>query len=223
MATLSFPQSKAKWIILGFSTFAAFYIFSKIYNKEKAVPIAELTEDDQKNLLRYKYQLAAGNGAMSVKRNMARFGDRHLIPHLFPGQDPNQKIPKKIQKKKKAKKSASENWENEFEKPKIINVDFPVDVFLRMRPLIKHEIEAEHEQIKYEIKRGKKKTKKFILSTNRRGRDITCKAERLRNVILAKHNNEYVFKMCIMPCIDALFGGTPCAAFAYGHSGSGKV
>merc|ERR1712045_442577 len=32
-----------------------------------------------------------------------------------------------------------------------------------------------------------------------------------------------VFKMAILPCIDALFAGTPCAAFAYGHSGSGKT
>jgi len=32
-----------------------------------------------------------------------------------------------------------------------------------------------------------------------------------------------VFRMSIEPCIDALFGGTRCAAFAYGHSGSGKT
>ena len=131
-------------------------------------------------------------------------------------QNANSTIPKKNKKKRKNKKRNK--------KKKIVNVDFPVDVFLRMRPLIKHEIDAEHEEINYNIKTDEEtQTKKFILSINQRGRDRKLEFKGLRNVILAKHNNEYVFNTCIMPCIDALFEGTPCAAFAYGHSGSGKV
>merc|ERR1712228_516111 len=170
------------------------------------------------------YQLAVGNGVVTVKRSMIRFGDRHLIPHLFPGQDANQEIPKRGKRKNFKSAVASKNWDAEYKKPEIINVEFPVDVFLRMRPLIGHEIDEQHKEIKYSIKKTKKsQRKKFILSTNQKGRDREYTFKGLKNIILPKQNNEFVFKQCIMPCIDALFAGTPCAAFAYGHSGSGKT
>eukprot|EP01083_Nonionella_stella_P062294 161996_1 len=211
-------MSVSQWIILGVCCGSAVHLFYKIYNKQSI-----LTEEDEKSLDKYKYQLHAKVSVNSVKRTMAKFGDRHLIPYLFPGEAANQTIPKRRNRNKQTGKKSNFLGSAQWQEAKPINVDFPVDVFVRIRPLIHHEIEAKHATLQYIIKKSKKNgTKKLIVKKQtEQKRQQTFGG--LNSIIRPKQNNQQTFELCIMPCIDSLFKGRMCAAFAYGHSGSGKT
>eukprot|EP01084_Bolivina_argentea_P257825 434457_1 len=211
-------KNASKWAVLVLTSIGTAYVLSKIYNKQLI-----LNEKDKDSLEKYKYQIVAGIKPVVVKRTMAKFGDRHLIPYLFRGENANQRIPKRRVKKITVNKNTNFFSDAEWKYPKPINVEFPVDVFVRIRPLIRHEIDGNHKQLKYVIKKLKKKgTKKLIIKKQtQQKREQTF--GRLTNIILPKQNNQHTFQLCIMPCIDSLFSGKMCAAFAYGHSGSGKT
>ena len=117
-------------------------------------------------------------------------------------------------------------------------VKFPVQVFVRLRPLIGQEIEAKDEEIEYETKYGKK-SKSHLLNIV----DITKKTRRsaikkkkkkeeapkykkfkgFQNVLIGTDDNQQCFQRCIEPSIDNIFNGYTVCSFAYGHTGSGKT
>jgi len=124
---------------------------------------------------------------------------------------------------------------------------FPVQVFVRLRPLIRSEIEAEHKEMVYDTKNLKSKTTTMIIedSTARnvrrpairkskakgkgKGKDAGKKAVKLkkfkgfRRVLSAEVDNHATFERCIMPSIGSLVEGRTVCVFAYGHTGSGKT
>eukprot|EP01084_Bolivina_argentea_P287013 492441_1 len=117
-------------------------------------------------------------------------------------------------------------------------IKFPVQVFVRFRPLIKEEIDEEHKQLQFKTK-SVKKSKSTTLNIN----DITKKArksaikkkksksdkpaiksfKRFRSVLTQTDDNQSTFKTCILPSIHNIFKGYTVCAFAYGHTGSGKT
>ena len=122
-------------------------------------------------------------------------------------------------------------------------VKFPVQVFVRLRPLIKEEIEGKHEEIEYDTKYIKKTKstsinitdiskrrnirKSAIPKKNKKKNDDTPKKLKkfkgFKGIINATDNNLTCFKQVIEPSIDNIFNGFTVCSFAYGHTGSGKT
>ena len=115
-----------------------------------------------------------------------------------------------------------------------------------MRPLIKEEIEGNHEEIEYDtkyIKKTKSTTinitditakskpvrRSIIPKKNKKGKDGSDEAKKLKKfkgfkgILSATDNNFEAFKQVIEPSIGNVFNGFTVCAFAYGHTGSGKT
>jgi len=117
---------------------------------------------------------------------------------------------------------------------------FPVRVFVRVRPLIRSEIEAEHKEITYNAKRMKSKTtmmsiedstarnvrKSAIQKAKAKGKTGKAKLKKFKGfggVLSAEIDNHATFEQCILPSIGNLLEGRTVCVFAYGHTGSGKT
>eukprot|EP01084_Bolivina_argentea_P140941 247699_1 len=220
MSSFHPSPSYARWIIFSAVGITATFLLYKTYQKiapnapKKVALIEDLSADDKDIFDKYAYQLRIGISRGTVKRTMHRLGDKHLILLLFPNEDPNQ-IPKKEKKKV--------NNRNTYQKAPVIEMRFPVQVFVRMRPLIAVETEQKQQAFKYGTKTSKKTKKKTLIlkKAGPSGRNLEYKG--FMNVILPKHNNLFTFKAVVLQCVDAIFQGQICASFAYGHSGSGKT
>jgi len=220
---------RAKWVVAAMCSLSALFVVYTLYNKRE-----ELSEQDRALVEKYQYQIRGGvTSHAMVKRSMAKFGDRRLIPYVFPGQDANQVIPDK-KKRSAKKKRAGEDWSAEYKEAKPITVNFPLDVFVRIRPLIAHEVDSNHEKLQFKITSAKKKKQKGKKGNKKKVTKTLCVVKQqsqrrdqnfdgLSDVLLPEHDNEATFQLCIVPCIDRLFAGEMCAAFAFGHSGSGKT
>ena len=105
------------------------------------------------------------------------------------------------------------------------SVKFPVQVFVRMRPLVGKEISDNHESIEYNVKTNKKKSTKSLTLEKVFGRnnERDKKYTDLTNVILPTNNNEATFDICLKPALSNIFKGEKTCIFAYGHTGSGKT
>eukprot|EP01083_Nonionella_stella_P161376 528485_1 len=117
--------------------------------------------------------------------------------------------------------------EDEKEEKKEDNIPkFPVQVFVRMRPLVGNELIENHKAVAYQVKKNKKKkTQSLVLQkvfgrNNERDKKFTG----FKLLCLPDQNNEFVFNTCILPtCVPSIFNGERVCAFAYGHTGSGKT
>ena len=121
---------------------------------------------------------------------------------------------------------------------------FPIQVFVRMRPLVGREIEEKHEEMEYIVKpftftkTGKKKEKKtkkgnkdkvsrslsMITLNNVSGRkmDRSKDYKGFEAIILPGDDNIKTFNTCIKPSLENIVNGDSTCVFAYGHTGSGK-
>eukprot|EP01083_Nonionella_stella_P165297 549568_1 len=120
-------------------------------------------------------------------------------------------------------------------------IKFPVQVFVRLRPLIKEEIADKHEEMEYKTKNIKKTKSTSLHITDKSAKNIrrsaipkkkkknskaTKKLKKFsgfREVFLAQADNFECFKKCILPSLDSVFKGFTVCSFAYGHTGSGKT
>jgi len=119
---------------------------------------------------------------------------------------------------------------------------FPVQVFVRLRPLIKEEIEAKDACIEYQSKHDAKTEKSSLnivdkskaerqsiipskkkKKKNQDDRRTYKKYGNFRGVVEANDDNERCFQQCIVPSIEGIFEGHTVCSFAYGHTGSGKT
>eukprot|EP01084_Bolivina_argentea_P023284 43423_1 len=125
------------------------------------------------------------------------------------------------------------------------NFKFPVQVFVRFRPLIKSEIEGKHNEIIYKTKSisnnssntiiindiTKKQRKSNIQRPNKNSKTKAPKTTKIaikkfkgfRSILSANDNNIQTFNKCILPSIDNVLKGCNVCCFAYGHTGSGKT
>lgn len=136
---------------------------------------------------------------------------------------------------------------------KDISYKFPVEVFIRIRPLVGKEVEDGHEPINYTVKTSKKKgTKTLVLkkesaltaTTNNnddgddekemsavqkrlqkrlKTRNRDVKYQGFKHILEPTDNNFRVFARCIGPALPAIMKGDKTCVFAYGHTGSGKT
>ena len=152
-----------------------------------------------------------------VYKNLTEFFD---FPESKVANDKNKKEP--ISNPTDEKQDASAMKDEEEEK-KDNRAKFPVQVFVRMRPLVGKEIVEGHESLKYNVKKLKKKqTQSLVLKgvfgrNNERDKKFTG----FREVIVPKCDNQVTFNKCLLPSIDNLFLGEKMCVFAYGHTGSG--
>ena len=123
-------------------------------------------------------------------------------------------------------------------------IKFPVQVFVRLRPLIKEEIEGEHEEIEYttkyikktksttinivDITKNKSKRRGFIPKKKKKEEPKEepkklKKFKGFKGVLIPNDNNFECFKQAIEPSIGNIFNGYTVCSFAYGHTGSGKT
>ena len=119
---------------------------------------------------------------------------------------------------------------------------FPIKVFLRIRPLIKDEIENKHDMISYDCAESKQGDKKTIILKNidaatgtekEKGKGKGKGKGKLSNkelkytgfsaVVTPKDDNKATFSVCIEPSLSAMLNGKTVCCFAYGHTGSGKT
>eukprot|EP01084_Bolivina_argentea_P029589 54943_1 len=131
-------------------------------------------------------------------------------------------------------------YENDIKKEPIDKtmIKFPVRVFVRLRPLIKEEIEQKHEKFEYNTKYIKKtkSTKININDITKKQRQSSIKRKNKKNnkipikkfsgfnsILSETQNNNETFKQCILPSIENIFSGFTICSFAYGHTGSGKT
>ena len=111
---------------------------------------------------------------------------------------------------------------------------FPIRVYVRIRPLVGKEIEEKHDSLSYSIKKvaakkskkkGKnnkktKETKTFAISKNGR---ISKQYTGFTNILEPNATNKDTFTTCILPCLSSMLNGDSSCVFAYGHTGSGKT
>ena len=102
---------------------------------------------------------------------------------------------------------------------------FPVQAFVRMRPLVGKEIVEKHESINYSVKTNKKKeTQSLVLKgVTGRNNERDKKYTGFRRVLQPKLDNKATFDTCLLPSIPHLWNGQKMCIFAYGHTGSGKT
>lgn len=124
--------------------------------------------------------------------------------------------------------------------------EFRVHVFVRMRPLIRSEIDNEDGQIVTDTK-FVNKTKSTTLciedstarnvrksAIKRPGKGSGSKSKKeekkkmkifkgFSGVLFADHDNRETFNQCILPSMDRIWSGHTVCSFAYGHTGSGKT
>eukprot|EP00485_Elphidium_margaritaceum_P000084 CAMPEP_0202692016 /NCGR_PEP_ID=MMETSP1385-20130828/6523_1 /ASSEMBLY_ACC=CAM_ASM_000861 /TAXON_ID=933848 /ORGANISM="Elphidium margaritaceum" /LENGTH=508 /DNA_ID=CAMNT_0049347485 /DNA_START=18 /DNA_END=1544 /DNA_ORIENTATION=- len=121
---------------------------------------------------------------------------------------------------------------------------YPISVFVRIRPLVGDEKENGHESVEYSVSNATQKKSKSKAQTKGKNNKsngkpntqnltlVKCagrsgtedkKYINFKSIVLPTHNNEYTFAQVILPSIDNLFVGCDTCAFAYGHTGSGKT
>ena len=120
------------------------------------------------------------------------------------------------------------------------NDKFPVDVYVRMRPLVGDEIKENHEMINYTIKFNKKTKTSIAFKDNNENKDTNNetnnsapkmpkrrdnkngkKYKGFTKILIPKDNNNDTYNACIKPILVKFYSGLPICAFAYGHTGSG--
>ena len=122
---------------------------------------------------------------------------------------PQQKSPP-IESTEEVKKEESKETEEE---------KFPVQVFVRMRPLVGKEIVDKHTSIEYEVKKIKKKKIENLTLKKVYGpkMDRDKKYTGFKHVILPNCDNVETFNKCLLPtCIPFTFSGEKVCVFAYG-------
>merc|ERR1719494_1033057 len=136
------------------------------------------------------------------------------------GMIPPEEFMSKFQKKKYATK------EEKVQPKKQTNVS-PLQVWVRFRPLVNHEIAEDHEEItrKATGKKGKltiKTTGGFKMQGARK-RPVEYKGKGYTGLADADVNNQQLYDIALKKNIPfVLEGGTGCC-FCYGHTGSGKT
>ena len=110
-------------------------------------------------------------------------------------------------------------------------LQFPVQVFIRIRPLVPKEIEAKHESIEYNVNKYNEKGD----NNNNQLQDLSSLAlsgvagigtkiyKGFQNILLPKDNNYTTFRSCVLPYLRNMLAGESTCLFAYGHTGSGKT
>eukprot|EP01083_Nonionella_stella_P039663 107865_1 len=134
-------------------------------------------------------------------------------------------------KKKKPKAKQNHNINNDAHEQKVHTISdvpkFPVQVFVRMRPLVGLELTNHHQSVQHKVKKSKKKQTQTLVLKNVFGRnnDRDKQFRGFKKIILPSHNNITTFKTCIISsqCFPSIFVGQRICAFAYGHTGSGKT
>ena len=111
---------------------------------------------------------------------------------------------------------------------------FPIQVFVRMRPMVGREIKENHLKLDYELKQSKKSkkssknknkknsaTEEVLVLNNVAGRDMneSKQYKGFQNVLLPVHNNFDTFNTCVLPYLGSIFAGQKTCCFAYGHTG----
>lgn len=104
---------------------------------------------------------------------------------------------------------------------------FPVQVFVRIRPLIKEEVELKHDEMSWVSRpmthnnQLQTLVSKKALAVKKKGK--TKKSfDGFRAILKPSDNNENTFQKTIVPNIKSFFDGNVVCSFAYGHTGSGK-
>jgi len=130
-----------------------------------------------------------------------------------------------------------EDWMSEFQKKKYIKEEevqpkkqmnvSPLQVWVRFRPLVNHEVTENHEEIKRKAtgKKGKLtiKTAGGFKMQGRRKRPVEYKGKGYTGLADADVNNQQLYDIAVKQNIPfVLEGGTGCC-FCYGHTGSGKT
>eukprot|EP01083_Nonionella_stella_P062296 161999_1 len=105
---------------------------------------------------------------------------------------------------------------------------FPIQVFVRMRPLVGLEITEKQPTVKYGVKKVKKKKRKTqsltLKKVHGRNLDRDKAFAGFTKILTPQHDNRVTFDECLLPtCIPYIFNGDHCCVFAYGHTGSGKT
>eukprot|EP00485_Elphidium_margaritaceum_P004222 CAMPEP_0202694070 /NCGR_PEP_ID=MMETSP1385-20130828/8025_1 /ASSEMBLY_ACC=CAM_ASM_000861 /TAXON_ID=933848 /ORGANISM="Elphidium margaritaceum" /LENGTH=470 /DNA_ID=CAMNT_0049349849 /DNA_START=14 /DNA_END=1426 /DNA_ORIENTATION=+ len=103
---------------------------------------------------------------------------------------------------------------------------FPVQVFVRIRPLVGAEINDKHDAVEFTVKAMKHSETETLslkkVAGKNKDRDYTCSA--LQRVILPSMNNLETFDRCLLPSASpCVFKGEKVCVLAYGHTGSGKT
>eukprot|EP01084_Bolivina_argentea_P077657 140905_1 len=103
---------------------------------------------------------------------------------------------------------------------------FPVQVFVRMRPLVGKEITEKHVSVEYSVKNLKKKKQQSLTLKKVHGRnnERDKKYSNFKAVFEPNVNNEETFNNSLLTtCVPYIFNGESACVFAYGHTGSGKT
>eukprot|EP01083_Nonionella_stella_P062293 161995_1 len=135
----------------------------------------------------------------------------------------------KAKKKPKAKQNHDNDNDADEQKVNLMSdiPRFPVQVFVRMRPLVGLELSNHHQAVQHKVKKSKKKQTQTLILKNVFGRnnDRDKPFRGFKKIILPSHNNIATFKTCIISsqCFPSIFVGQRICAFAYGHTGSGKT
>eukprot|EP01084_Bolivina_argentea_P303136 523302_1 len=140
----------------------------------------------------------------------------HSTEHKEQHQNLNKAQSKTIQK------NTIDNDEKKYVLPE---KQFPVQAFIRMRPLVGLEISENHETIKYNIKKSKKNKTQSITLKNVYGRNNKRdkKYTGFKQIISPNMNNLQTFNKCILSSVSYVLNGVNVCVFAYGHTGSGKT
>ena len=127
---------------------------------------------------------------------------------------------------------------------------FPVEVFLRIRPLVGKEVADDHEATNFTVKTSKKKGTKSLnlkkgstrkahpdgdddtsnmsaaqkrLHRRLKSRNPEVKYQGFKDILAPSDDNMSTFRRCILPALPSIMRGEKTCAFAYGHTGSGKT
>eukprot|EP01083_Nonionella_stella_P092615 259308_1 len=116
-------------------------------------------------------------------------------------------------------------YEEAKQQPKT-NLRFPVQVFVRIRPLVGLEVKEKHTMVEYNVKKLKKKKTETLTLQKVAGRnnERDKKYGGFKKIIQPDYNNLLTFNNCLLnTSIPYLFDGDHVCVFAYGHTGSGKT
>lgn len=150
----------------------------------------------------------------------------------------------------KESESSPDRSSNDERKTEEISHKFPVEVFVRIRPLVGKEVEEDHESTNFTVKTSKKKGTKTLnlkkgsnrktesngdddtanmsaaqkrLHRRLKSRNPAVKYQGFKDILVPTDGNMATFTKCILPALPSIMRGEKTCAFAYGHTGSGKT